>query len=53
MNHSSLLVSGQISQIYKSEEFLKLHVVLEGIGEWGRGLPFEGDADRDACVLVV
>ena len=24
-------------QIYKSEKFLKSHVVLEGIGEWGGG----------------
>ena len=48
MNHSSVLVSGQILQIYKSEKFLKSHVVLEGIGEV-EGLPFESEADGDTC----
>ena len=48
MNHSSVLVSGQILQIYKSEKFLKSHVVLEGIGEV-EGLPFESEADEDTC----
>ena len=33
MNHSPVLVSGQILQIYKSEKFFKSHIVLEGIGE--------------------
>lgn len=41
----------QIYRIYKSEKFSKSHVVLEGIGEGGRGLPFESDADRDAFGL--
>ena len=34
MNHSSLLVSGQILQIYESEKFSKSDVVL---GEGGGG----------------
>ena len=42
MNHSSVLVSGQILQIHKSEKFLKSHVVLEGI-------PFKSEVDGDAC----
>ena len=51
MNHSSVLVSGQILQ--KSEKFFKSHVVLEGIGErrGGGGLPFESDSDGDDCGL--
>ena len=53
MNHSSVLVSGQILQIYKSKKFFKSHVVLEGIGErrGGGGLPFESDSDGDDCGL--
>ena len=52
MNHSSVVVSGQSLQIYKSEKFYKSHVVLEGIGERrGGGLPFESDTDGDACGL--
>ena len=35
-------------QIYKSEKFLKSHVVLEGIGKV-EGLPFKNEADGDAC----
>lgn len=35
-------------QIYKSEKFLKSHVVLEGMGEV-EGLPLESEADGDAC----
>ena len=49
MNHSPVLVSRHIVQIYKSEKFFLSHVVLEGIGEGG--LPFESDADGDACGL--
>lgn len=36
-------------QIYKSEKFLKSHVVLEGIGEAVEELPLESEADGDAC----
>ena len=53
MNHSSVLVSGQILQ--KSEKFFKSHVVLEGIGERRGGgggcLPFESDSDGNDCGL--
>ena len=49
MNHSSVLVSGQILQIYKSEKFLKSHVVLEGVVEEVGGLPFKSEVDGDAC----
>ena len=53
MNHSPVLVSGQILQIYKSEKFFKSHIVLEGIGErrGGGGGAFESDADGNACGL--